>query len=98
MIRWCVAVIVFCFSWSVGFGQDTTEQRKADSLRQQIDSLQLPGKKNLDSPQRVSKNVSAAGTAVQQKVNHVLDSVNPNQKLTNYQNRIDSTSVSLLIG
>ncbi|MBI3221283.1 MAG: hypothetical protein HYZ44_17365 [Bacteroidetes bacterium] len=95
MNRWWVCVIFSCIFWSFSFGQDTSAQRKADSLRQQIDSLQLPGKKKIDSLKQLRKSVSSVGASAQQKVNHALDSLHPNQKLTNYQTRIDSTQRAL---
>jgi hypothetical protein len=96
MMKWlCLCVAVSCLFGSQSFGQDNTAQRKADSLRHQIDALQLPGKEKIDSLKQVGKSFSTLGASTQQKVNHKLDSLNPNQKLTNYQTRIDSTQRAL---
>lgn len=92
MMKWlCLCVAFSCLFGSQSFGQDNAAQRKADSLRHQIDSLQLPGKKKIDSLKQVGKSVSTLGASTQQKVKHTLDSLNPNRKVAGYQNRIDST-------
>lgn len=96
MMKWlCLCVAVSCLFGSQSFGQDNAAQRKADSLRHQIDSLQLPGKKKIDSLKQVGKSVSTLGASTQQKVKHTLDSLNPNRKVAGYQNRIDSTQRAL---
>ncbi len=95
MKGWCVGMILLCFSGSIGFGQDHAAQRKADSLSQQIDSLQWPAKKKVDSLQQLSNHAATIGTSAQHKVQDAVDSLNPNKKLANYQTRIDSAQNAL---
>ncbi|MFM9841180.1 MAG: hypothetical protein ACKVOQ_23150 [Cyclobacteriaceae bacterium] len=87
-------ILFVCFSF-VGHGQTRPNKQKIDSIAHHLDSLRIPHSKKADSLKNWSDHKLDSVNKLSQKANHLLDSLNPSQKLDRYTQRIDSTQGAL---
>jgi hypothetical protein len=87
--------ICFTCCSMAAYGQANRDERKIDSVTHWIDSLKLPHFQKVDSIKTNVGQKIGSVNALGKKATHLLDSLNPSNKLNRYTTRIDSAEQAL---